>query len=655
MSEPCPLRIRSAVARMRPYHPPVEGRHGLRLDFNENTVGCSARVLAALRAVTAEDLARYPEYQAAEMEIAAAFGHTPDSLVVTNGVDDAILLTVQTLVDAGDEIVIVEPTFAMYRFYAEQAGARLQRLRYRDEHGADGGREFRLDLHALGAAIGPRTRVVFLANPNNPTGSYAPPEELVALARRRPTCAFFIDEAYGDFVAGAAAELIRQAGAPPNLLVARTFSKLYGLAGARLGVLAAHPELMAAMRKVHSPYSVNTLALVAARAALGDREWALDYRRQVIESRARIERALSELGIPWWRSAANFVLFEAGLRADALLAAGREQGILLRDRRADLPGAVRITCGTLEQTERALDLLRSVWRRGAAGASGGPLTGRGQADAGDRAEEPHPSAAAPGAPGARRAADAGEQIAAAGDGAARQTGRRSALVFDLDGVLVDVSRSYRRAIGATVRELGGGEVAAEEVQALKDAGGFNNDWDLVEELLRRRNRPAPRERIVAVFNSLYRGANDDGLMLEEEWLLPAPQLAALRATYRLAIFTGRPRADAEFVLRRFGVAEMFERVLALEDVRQGKPHPEGLLALAQFFAPAAIRAYIGDTVDDAACARGAQIPFLGIVLPGHPRPELARRRFAELGCLGAATDVAAALELLPEAPEAQPA
>ncbi|HZT72497.1 MAG TPA: TIGR01548 family HAD-type hydrolase [Terriglobales bacterium] len=608
------MKVREAVLRMQPYHPPLEGRRGLRLDFNENTVGCAPSALAALAAVGAEDLARYPEYGEAEAEIARAFGHPPETLIVTNGVDDAIALAVTALLEPGDEAVMVEPTYAMYRFYCEAAGARLKPLRY-----ADDGRRFALDLGSLRAAIGPRTRLMFLANPNNPTGSHTAAAELLECIASAPDCAFFVDEAYADFLGDGEPTLMARAGSPPNLLVARTFSKLYGLAGLRLGVLAAHADLVKMLRKVHSPYAVNSLALACGRAALADRAWAENYRRQIWASRARLEQVLTELGLRWWRSAANFVLFEAGERTDELLAAAREEGVLLRDRRRDVPGTVRVTCGTSEQTERVVALLRRIWRR---------------VD-----ERPGTGGAERGEPAVNR------RDASSGGGAGAE---RPVLAFDLDGVLVDVSRSYRRAIAATVRHLGGGEVAPDEIQALKDAGGFNNDWDLTAELLRRRGRDLAYETVVAVFDAFYRGAGeDDGLRREERWLLPAAELARLAARYRLAIFTGRPRADAAWTLARFGVAHWFDWVIALEDVRRGKPDAEGLAAIARRAGAAGVLAYCGDTVDDAMCARAANVPFVGVIVPGHADAERLRRRFRELGCQAAAADVGAALRLLP--------
>ncbi|MGH9480935.1 MAG: HAD family hydrolase [Terriglobales bacterium] len=225
------------------------------------------------------------------------------------------------------------------------------------------------------------------------------------------------------------------------------------------------------------------------------------------------------------------------------------------------------------------------------------------------------------------------------------------LVFDLDGVLVDVTASFRTAVRRTVGALGGGRVTQAEIQALKNAGGYNNDWDLSRELLRRRGLAVERAQVIETFNRFYLGnGGGEGLIRRERWLLPRRELAALRRRYRLAIFTGRPRADAGFTLRHFGVAGAFETVVALEDVTEPKPAPEGLERLRRAHAPAPLAAYVGDTVDDARCAATAGVPFIGILAPRlHHRSQLAAL-FGETGNVGVAPDVTAAIRMfLPSA------
>lgn len=606
------LRPRPAVARMRPYHPPLEGRNGLRLDFNENTGGCSPRALAALRAMTAADLARYPEYGPAQRAIAAHFGLDPDAVVLTNGVDEAIFLTLATFADPGETVLIAEPTFAMYRFYAERAGLTIRALRYQDRESADGqpGRELVLDAGELEAALAAPTppRVVLLANPNNPTGSWLPNAAILALAAAHPETLFFVDEAYADFAPDPAG-LLAAAAAHANLLIARTFSKAHGLAALRLGMLAAPAALIPDLRRAHAPYSVNAAALVCAVAALADREWLQAYRHQALASRRALQMKLSSLGLTWWRSEANFVLFQAERPGDPrpaaeLVSQFREKGILVRDRGRDVPGTVRITCGASADTARAMALIEDYYRQ--------PLS-------------PQP----------RRDAARGGELPIA--------------VFDMDGVLVDVSGSYRRAIAATVAQLGGADaapVSGEEIQAMKDGGGYNNDWELTRELLRRRGRLVAPGEVIAAFNRFYHGSNGDGFCRTERWLLPPGALAAWRRQFRLTVFTGRPRREALAALAQFGAAEAFEACVGMEDVAHGKPAPDGLLRLAAQFAPQPLAAFLGDTVDDAQAAKAAGVSFIGIVPPGHSHPQKLATRFAQIGCIGVAPGPAEALDLL---------
>lgn len=606
------IRPRPAVARMRPYHPPLEGRNGLRLDFNENTGGCSPRALAALRAMTAADLARYPEYGPAQLAIATHFGLDADSVVLTNGVDDAIFLTLATFADPGEMVLIAEPTFAMYRFYAERAGLTIRTLRYRDRESADGqaGRELVLDAQELETALAAPTppRVVLLANPNNPTGTWLPNATLLRLAAAHPQTLFFVDEAYADFAPDPAG-LLAAVGAHANLVIARTFSKAYGLAALRLGLLAAPAALIPDLRRAHAPYSVNQAALVCALAALADQEWLQEYRRQARASRQELQAKLSGMGLIWWRSEANFVLFRAERAGDPrpaaeLVRAFRTGGILVRDRGRDVPGAVRITCGAAADMARAVALLEDYYRQPAA---------------------PQPR---------------------------RQAARRGDLpvaVFDMDGVLVDVSGSYRRAIAATVAQLGGAEaapVSGEEIQAMKDGGGYNNDWELTRELLRRRGRLVASGEVIAAFNRLYHGSHGDGFCRTERWLLPPAALRAWQSQFRLAIFTGRPRGEALAALAQFGAAGAFAACVGMEDVVHGKPAPDGLLRLAAQFAPQPLAAFLGDTVDDAQAAKAAGVPFIGILPPGHPQPQTLAARFVQIGCLGVAPGPAEALDLL---------
>ena len=190
------LQPRRAIARMTPYHPPSSGRGGkMRLDFNENTVGCSPRVVARLKKLTTADFAAYPEYEEALPALARFFKVKPDQLTLTNGTDEAIQLVVNTFVDPGDRVLILRPSYAMYRFYSQVMGAAVDEIDFRPD--------LSFPAHAivkhLQTPAGKRTRAVMIANPNNPTGTSASPEQLRAILRAAPQAAVLVDEAYFEF------------------------------------------------------------------------------------------------------------------------------------------------------------------------------------------------------------------------------------------------------------------------------------------------------------------------------------------------------------------------------------------------------------------------------------------------------------------------
>ena len=347
------IKPRLAVVKMAPYHPPTAGRAGkLRLDFNENTVGCSPRVVEALReAIDAPHLTMYPEYGEAREAIARFFEVEPSQFTFTNGTDEAIQAFVNTYVDAGQDVVLLRPSYAMYRFYCEVAGARIREVEYTPP-----GMEF--PLQSLLEAITPETRAVLLANPNNPTGTGTSLAGIERILHRARKAVVLVDEAYYEFSGVTALTEIARV---PNLFVCRTFSKVFGMAAMRLGCLFSHAANIECVRKAQSPYSVNSLAVAAARAAVEDTEYVEQYVGEVLAARELLCLGLEKLGIRYIPSSANFVLGDFGDRAIEVRDALRGRAILVRDRSYEAPGCVRITVGTREQTRQLLEALSEVW------------------------------------------------------------------------------------------------------------------------------------------------------------------------------------------------------------------------------------------------------------------------------------------------------
>ena len=346
------LEARRAVRNLKQYHPPLGGRAGFRLDFNENTGGCSPRVIERIRQLQPEQLARYPEREPVEREVASFLGLQPEQLLLTNGVDEAIHLLCEAYLEPEDEAIVVVPTFAMYEICAAATGASVISI--------PAGEDFRFPAAALLArAANPKTRLIAIANPNNPTGAAAPAEDLLSIARSAPRAAVLVDEAYFEFYGQSLLKHVREM---PNLFVARTFSKAYGMAGFRLGVLVGAASQMQNLRRSCSPYTVNGIALACLPAALADQEYIRRYVGEVRSSRTRLEEEFRALGIPFWASQANFVLARIGPRHTEFVRSMKARGILLRDRSSDwgCDGCVRVTAGWQKHTDRFLEALRNV-------------------------------------------------------------------------------------------------------------------------------------------------------------------------------------------------------------------------------------------------------------------------------------------------------
>lgn len=343
------LPVRKAILTRQTYEAPAEGRRGkIRLDFNENTTGCSAAVRKALARLSAKDIATYPEYEGPTRELARSFGVKPEELLLTNGGDDALRVFFDTFVEPDSHILICEPTFPMYRYYAEIAGARVQVLRY--------GTNMEFPFSDAIRALKKRPRVFFLANPNNPTGTLVSKNLLNRLLAASSHTVVVIDEAYAEFSGVSAVPWIRRR---PQLFVARTFSKAAGLASLRLGAVIGCRESVALVRRAMPPYPVNLAAMTAALAAVTERKSIARYVSSTKKRREWFTRELQKSGARVFPSAANFVLADFGKAGPVLFRKLTRHNILVRERSKDLgPGYARVTIGTQAEMNTFLRLLR---------------------------------------------------------------------------------------------------------------------------------------------------------------------------------------------------------------------------------------------------------------------------------------------------------
>ena len=336
---------------MTPYHKPPELYDGLRLHQNENTGGCSPRVLEALGRLRADQIGFYPPYAAVTETVARHLGVPADRIALTNGLDEGIMAVSVAYLRppaAGEraEAIVPEPAFEIFRDDTAVAGGTLVQVMPRAD--------FSFPLDEVLEAITPGTRTVFLTNPNNPTGVSMPLAAIRTVAARvPPEAVVFVDEAYADF---AGATFIPELDSFPNAIVGRTFSKAYGLAGLRIGCLVGAPGALDRIRPAIPVYSVNVAAVVAVQAALGDRAYLDGYLRQVSESKALMYAACDRLGLTYWPSASNFVLVRAGDRTPQLVAGAAARGVYIRDRSTEpgCAGCIRVATGIVEHTARCI-------------------------------------------------------------------------------------------------------------------------------------------------------------------------------------------------------------------------------------------------------------------------------------------------------------
>lgn len=345
------LKPRKAVEAMPAYHAPAGNRLGLNLDLNENTGGCSPRVLRKLASLTTTDISQYPDRETGERLAARFFGLTPEQVLLTNGVDEGLQLFAFTYLEEGDEVIVNTPTFNMYPVDVAAAGATLVSVQCNPS--------FDFPVENVLAAVTPRTKLIAIANPNNPTGTVVPRADLIRIVEAARNVAVLIDEAYFEFYGETVLDLLPK---HPNLFVSRTFSKAYGLAGLRIGAMLGDPEQIGYIRRITPPFNVNTVALACLPVAIGDQPFVAGYLRQVFDGRSRLQSLCAELGLRFWPSYTNFVLVEIGPMHREFVEAMQQRGINLRDRSPDpgCEGCVRITIGTAEQNEMLLSAVREV-------------------------------------------------------------------------------------------------------------------------------------------------------------------------------------------------------------------------------------------------------------------------------------------------------
>lgn len=331
---------------------------GLRLHLNENTGGCSPKVVEAVRAFDGQALATYPDFRDAVLETAAFLGVDPERIVLTNGLDEGILLVsiayLAKHAPGTAEVLVAQPAFEPYLHGAESLGARVVAVPPE--------KDFAFPLEGMLRAITPNTRIVYVNNPNNPSGQPIPKDAIHRIAKAAAHALVFVDEAYHDFLGE---NFLAESASYPNVLIGRTFSKAFGLAGMRVGVMIASPQILEPIRRCMPLFNLNVVAVAALRAAIGDPSFRTWYLAQASESKTLVYAACDRLGLKYWRSAANFVLIDGGSQARQIIDGMIASGVFVRDRTRDpsTPTCFRVTTGVIEHTRDAVEALEAVCAR----------------------------------------------------------------------------------------------------------------------------------------------------------------------------------------------------------------------------------------------------------------------------------------------------
>ena len=526
------IKQKKAVENIQPYDTPKYAHLcNLKLDSNENPYGASQEVLYALKELNNVQISRYPHYGELIDKLAQKFTLNDRQILATNGADEALSIIIGTYLDNDDELLCFKPTFLMPKIYTMCSNGNFKSVDYYTK--------WVFDADKLIDGVSEKTKIIYVTSPNNPTGECAALCDIEKILQKFPSVALILDITYINFADNAPDyySLVKKYG---NLFIVKSFSKDFGLAGLRLGVILSQEQNIMQCKKVISPYSVNAAAICAGMAALNDIEYEKFIKEQIKISRETLMQGLIELGFKPYKSEANFVLCDFGNYCDFVYWKLKSSGILVRDfKNSDiLKNCLRITTPRVEDLNKIFDALQ----------------------------------------------------------------KKDMLVFDLDGVVFDVSNSYRLAIKETFKYFSSKELSDKEIQEAKELGGLNCDWDLTKYLLSKHGFEIELNEVIKVFQDMFFNPDKEGSkgIIDNEELVIQPQIfEKLSKYYDFSVFTGRPKDEAVYSLEKFGILKYFCKIISQDDLEKDKrkPHPEGLNRIKRETIYNNIY-YFGDTIDD---------------------------------------------------------
>lgn len=523
------------------YNIPPENKYSMKLDFNENLIGASPKVLDAIKKVELDKIKFYPVYSDLIEAISRYQGISEDMILPTNGADEALNYVISAFVEPDEHILSVTPSFEMSKIYARANGVELKEVEYQEK--------WIYPTFEVISAIDEKTKIIIVTTPNSPTGELIPDDDLQKIIYDAPHSLILIDETYAAYANKSYVHLARKHS---NVAVIKSMSKDFALAGLRLGYIISDSKNINAIRAIASPFNVNSVAAIAGKTALSDVRHMEMVKQEIQKSKKYLIENLSDIA-KVYPSDSNFLCVDFGEKAIAIHERLLLNGIKTKIyKEGVLENHFRLTIPPLSQAKKLIDAIRV----------------------------------------------------------------KNLIVFDMDGVLLDVGESYRLAVKKTFEYFSGQELPLARIQESKNLGGLNNDWDLTEHLLLQENIAIDKNLIIEKFQELYFGQNGEGFIKNEELLICRNILRSLAKNHQLAIFTGRPRKEALFSLEYFGIRNLFSEIITMDDLDSDlqKPNPYGIFLIMNKLKPGNTF-YLGDTIDDVKAATAAKVSPVGVLPP----------------------------------------
>ncbi len=546
------IKPKKSVVNMDGYFVPMfENNWDIKIDSNENNYGPSLKVTERLKNIDYKNISFYPFYGELTQKIAQYTGFSSDNIKVTNGADEALGAIFQTYMEDGGVLLTLDASFDMPVIYASVQGGRTIKVPFKEKW------VFPVDefLNSINDAD-----IIYIASPNNPTGSIIEENDLLKIINKAKDKVIIIDETYANYMGKSYKDLVNKYD---NIFIVRSFSKDFALAGLRLGYIISNPENIKVLKKVVSPFSVNSIAMIAGIEALSDLNYFEHIKAEVIQSKEELKKFFKDIGAVVYDSYANFLLIDFKQKADFVYNKLKKENISVKlfKKGSLLENHLRVTIPTVYGVKRIKEALKV----------------------------------------------------------------KPALVFDMDGVLIDARKSYRATIEQTYEKYSGKKIDPKEIQYVKNLGGYNNDWDLTMYLLDKAGVKVSYDDIVETFQNIYWN-NGKGLINNESVLFDRKLMQDLSKNYNISIFTGRFKNEAMFALNRFNVTDLFYPIITSDDIPhdKGKPDPWGL-NLTKEITIADKYYYFGDTIDDIKAAKSAGYTPIGVLPPQDKSDELASK------------------------------